>query len=178
MPDPKKKVKSTTVKGKRGATTTTTTTTAQAKKGKNLGKDFKPTKAQTAKANLAKGLQRTPPSSSTKTTVRKSKGVADVANASTRKLTSTITTKPKVKKFTKQELVSITKKTSDPKTRETLKKKIRTEFPTQRASPEVRKKIQKKNKRKQTIRKVKNLFSGSPFSSGGKKSSGGGCYSD
>ena len=73
MPD-KKKVKSTTVKGKRGATTTTTTTTAKAKKGKDLGKDFKPTKAQTAKANAAKKK-----GSTTTTTVRKSKGVADVA---------------------------------------------------------------------------------------------------
>ena len=182
--DPKKKkipssikATSTTVKGKMGARTTTMTV---AKKfngtpGKNLGKDFKPTKAQTAKANAEK---RTPASSSSVTTVRKSKGAADVANASTRKLSTKITTKPKVKKFTKQELVSITKKTSDPTTRETLKKKIRKEFPTQQASLEVRKKIQKKNKRKQTIRKVKNLFSGSPFSSGGKKSSGGGCYSD
>ena len=70
----KKKVKSTTVKGKRGATTTTTTTTAQAKKGKNLGKDFKPTKEQTAKANAAERNKTT-----TTTTVRKSKGVADVA---------------------------------------------------------------------------------------------------
>ena len=173
------KVKSTTVKGKRGATTTTTTVAKKFKgtQGKNLGKDFKPTKAQTAKANADK-KKRTPASSSSVTTVRKSKGVANVANASTRKLSTKITTKPKVKKFTKQELVSITKKTSDPKTRETLKKKIRKEFPTQRASPEVRKKIQKKNKKKQTIRKVKNLFGGSPFSSGGKKSSGGGCYSD
>jgi hypothetical protein len=74
MPDPKKKVKSTTVKGKRGATTTTTTTTLKAKKGKNLGKDFKPTKAQTAKANAAKKKV-----STTTTTVRKSKGVEDVA---------------------------------------------------------------------------------------------------
>ena len=77
MPDPKKKVKSTTVKGKRGATTTTTTTTLKAKKGKDLGKDFKPTKAQTAKANAAKKR-----GSTTTTTVRKSKGVADVAKKS------------------------------------------------------------------------------------------------
>jgi len=186
--DPKKKkipssikATSTTVVGKRGARTTTTTVAKKFKGtlGKNLGKDFKPTKAQTAKANAEKALKkRTPATSSSVTTERKSKGVADVANASTRKLSTKITTKPKVKKFTKRELVSITKKTSDPKTRETLKNKIRKEFPTQRATPEVRKKIQKKNKRKQTIRKVKNLFGGSPFSSGEKKSSGGGCYSN
>jgi hypothetical protein len=88
MPD-KKKVKSTTVKGKRGATTTTTTTTAKAKKGKDLGKDFKPTKAQTAKANAAKKK-----GSTTTTTVRKSKGVANVANASTRKPSSKLAKKP------------------------------------------------------------------------------------
>ena len=70
----KKKVKQNTVKGKRGATTTTTTTTVKAKKGKNLGKDFKPTKAQTARANAAKKK-----GSTTTTTVRTSKGVADVA---------------------------------------------------------------------------------------------------
>lgn len=179
--DPKKKkvpssikATSTTVKGKRGATTTTTTIAKKfkGKPGKNLGKDFKPTKAQTAKANAEKALKRrTPSSSSSVTTVRKSKGVQDVASPN---LSTKIITKPKVKKFTKRELVTITKKTSDPKTRETLKKKIRKEFPTQRASPAVRKKIQRKNKRKQTINKVKGLF-GSPFKSGGKKSSGGGC---
>ena len=88
MPD-KKKVKSTTVKGKRGATTTTTTTTSKPKKGKNLGKDFKPTKAQTAKANAAKKR-----GSTTTTTVRKSKGVANVANASTRTPSKTLAKKP------------------------------------------------------------------------------------
>ena len=85
----KKKVKSTTVKGKRGATTTTTTTTLKPKKGKNLGKDFKPTKAQTAKANAAKKR-----GSTTTTTVRKSKGVANVANASTRTPSSKLAKKP------------------------------------------------------------------------------------
>ena len=85
----KKKVKSTTVKGKRGATTTTTTTTSKPKKGKNLGKDFKPTKAQTAKANAAKKK-----GSTTTTTVRKSKGVANVANASTRTPSSKLAKKP------------------------------------------------------------------------------------
>ena len=90
MRDPKKKIKSTTVRGKRGATTTTTTTTLNPKKGKNLGKDFKPTKAQTAKANAAKKR-----GSTTTTTVRKSKGVSNVATASTRKPSSTLVKKPK-----------------------------------------------------------------------------------
>ena len=182
VPDPEKdkkrpssiKVKSTTVKGKRGATTTTTTVAKKFKgtQGKNLGKDFKPTKAQTAKANAEK---RTPASSSSVTTVRKSKGAADVANASTRKLSTKITTKPKVKKFTKQELVSITKKTSDPKTRETLKTQIRKDFPTKKTNPKVVKKMDRKNKAKKVLSNISNVFRG-----GGKSKSGsrGGCLTD
>ena len=183
--DPKKKkipssikATSTTVKGKMGARTTTMTV---AKKfngtpGKNLGKDFKPTKAQTAKANAEKALKkRTPASSSSVTTVRKSKGVANVANASTRKLSTKITTKPKVKKFTKQELVSITKKTSDPKTRETLKTQIRKDFPTKKTNPKVVKKMDRKNKAKKVLSNISNVFRG-----GGKSKSGsrGGCLTD
>ena len=170
------KVKSTTVKGKRGATTTTTTVAKKFKgtQGKNLGKDFKPTKAQTAKANADK-KKRTPASSSSVTTVRKSKGVANVANASTRKLSTKITTKPKVKKFTKQELVSITKKTSDPKTRQTLKTQIRKDFPTTKTNPKVVKKMDRKNKTKKVLSNISNVFRG-----GGKSKSGsrGGCLTD
>ena len=170
------KVKSTTVKGKRGATTTTTTVAKKFKgtQGKNLGKDFKPTKAQTAKANADK-KKRTPASSSSVTTVRKSKGVANVANASTRKLSTKITTKPKVKKFTKQELVSITKKTSDPKTRGTLKAKIRKDFPTKPTDPKVVRKMDAKNKTKKVLSNISNVFRG-----GGKSKSGsrGGCLTD
>ena len=186
VPDPEKdkkrpssiKVKSTTVKGKRGATTTTTTVAKKFKgtQGKNLGKDFKPTKAQTAKANAEKALKkRTPASSSSVTTVRKSKGVADVANASTRKLSTKITTKPKVKKFTKQELVSITKKTSDPKTRGILKAKIRKDFPTKPTDPKVVRKMDRKNKTKKVLSNISNVFRG-----GGKSKSGsrGGCLTD
>ena len=170
------KVKSTTVKGKRGATTTTTTVAKKFKgtQGKNLGKDFKPTKAQTAKANADK-KKRTPASSSSVTTVRKSKGVANVANASTRKLSTKITTKPKVKKFTKQELVSITKKTSDPKTRQILKTQIRKDFPTTKTNPKVVRKMDRKNKTKKVLSNISNVFRG-----GGKSKSGsrGGCLTD
>lgn len=102
MPDPKKKVKSTTVKGKRGATTTTTTTTLKARKGKDLGKDFKPTKAQTAKANAAKKR-----GSTTTTTVRKSKGVADVAKKNP-KPSSKLVKKPK--KVTRAKAISTLQK--------------------------------------------------------------------
>ena len=170
------KVKSTTVKGKRGATTTTTTVAKKFKgtQGKNLGKDFKPTKAQTAKANADK-KKRTPPTSSKVTTVRKSKGVANVANASTRKLSTKITTKPKVKKFTKQELVSITKKTSDPKTRGVLKAKIRKDFPTKPTDPKVVRKMDAKNKTKKVLSNISNVFRGGGKS---KSSSRGGCLTD
>ena len=170
--DPKKKkvpssikVKSTTVKGKRGARTTTTTVAKKFKgtQGKNLGPNYKPSAATRAKANAEKALkERTPASSSSVTTVRKSKGVQNVANASTRKLSTKITTKPKVKKFTKQELVSITKKTSDPKTRETLKKKIRKEFPNTPTPSKPLKKNARKRKAKKVLSNISNVFS-SPF---------------
>ena len=103
VPDPEKdkkrpssiKVKSTTVKGKRGATTTTTTVAKKFKgtQGKNLGPNYKPSAATTAKANADK-KKRTPPTSSKVTTVRKSKGVANVANASTRTPSSKLAKKP------------------------------------------------------------------------------------
>ena len=170
------KVKSTTVKGKRGATTTTTTVAKKFKgtQGKNLGPNYKPSAATTAKANADK-KKRTPPTSSKVTTVRKSKGVANVANASTRKLSTKITTKPKVKKFTKQELVSITKKTSDPKTRGRLKAKIRKDFPTKPTDPKVVRKMDAKNKTKKVLSNISNVFRG-----GGKSKSGsrGGCLTD
>tara|TARA_R110001592_G_scaffold311584_2_gene586505 strand:- start:272 stop:832 length:561 start_codon:yes stop_codon:yes gene_type:complete len=170
--DPKKKkvpssikVKSTTVKGKRGATTTTTTVAknfkgTQGKKGKDLGKDFKPTKAQTAKANLAKKLQRTPPSSSTKTTIRKSKGVQDVASPN---LTSEITIAPKVKQFTKRDYQKIIKdRTGSYEARVGISKIMRNKFPRPKTSQKTLNKNARKRKVKKVLSNISNVFN-SPF---------------
>lgn len=170
--DPKKKkvpssikVKSKRVVGQRGSATTTTTVAKEfkgkkAKKGKDLGKDFKPTKAQTAKANLAKGLQRTPPSSSTKTTVRKSKGVQDVASPN---LTSKITTAPKVKQFAKRDYQKIIRdRTGSYEARVGISKIMRNKFPNPKTPQKTLKKNARKRKVKKVLSNISNVFS-SPF---------------
>tara|TARA_R110000796_G_scaffold225806_1_gene342239 strand:- start:10 stop:561 length:552 start_codon:yes stop_codon:yes gene_type:complete len=167
--DPKKKkvpssikVKSKRVVGQRGSATTTTTVAKEfkGKKGKNLGPNFKPTKAMTAKANLAKGLQRTPPSSSTKTTIRKSKGVQDVASLN---LTSKIITAPKVKQFTKRDYQKIIRdKTGSYEARVGISKIMRNKFPNKPTPQKTLKKNARKRKVKKVLSNISNVFS-SPF---------------
>jgi len=166
----KASVNSTTESLGRGARRTTIKTTSEfgKAKGKDLGPGYKPSKAETAKANKQKKLKK-----ESKTIVRTSKGVKDVASfAPSTKLERK---KQPAKTFTKKELVDITKKTGDYKTRNELKKKIRKEFPTKPTSPKVVKKMAKKRKVKKVLNNISNVFRSKGGSNGGSKP---GCLTD
>tara|TARA_B110000967_G_C18505997_1_gene373987 strand:- start:28 stop:576 length:549 start_codon:yes stop_codon:yes gene_type:complete len=166
--DPKKKkvpssieVKSKRVVGQRGSATTTTTVAKEfkGKKGKNLGPNYKPSAATTAKANADK-KKRTPPTSSTKTTIRKSKGVQDVASPN---LTSEITTAPKVKQFTKRDYQKIIRdRTGSYEARVGISKIMRNKFPNTPTPQKTLKKNARKRKVKKVLSNISNVFS-SPF---------------
>jgi hypothetical protein len=176
------KASTSTVKGERGALTTTTTI-AKSFEGKNppegrdLGKDFKPTAEQTRKANLA-NKQKTPDTTSSNTTVRKSKGVADVANASTRKL-SNKTVAPS-KKQTREEPVSLLREAAPNlslKDRSMAAREINNKYGKIAQDPKAVRKQENRKAVKKVVKGISNVFAASPFKQ--KASSGkGGCFTD